>query len=113
MSDVVTGTMGSMDLNGLGSADMEQLLQGVAIQELYGSQLLMAGGIEGGMGAGPQGSLLRLMEAPGLLQQMVTALQEPEEQQQQPGQQQQQIEDRGSDGEQQEQGHGSAEGSLE
>eukprot|EP00878_Enallax_costatus_P011519 GHUV01012025.1.p1 GENE.GHUV01012025.1~~GHUV01012025.1.p1 ORF type:complete len:534 (+),score=238.87 GHUV01012025.1:496-2097(+) len=79
----LAGTMGSMDLNELGSADMEQLLQGAAIQDLYGSQLLMAGGIEGGMGGGgPQGSLLRLMEAPVLLQQMVTALQEPQQQQQ-------------------------------
>jgi hypothetical protein len=71
--------MGSMDLHELGSADMEQLLQGVAIQDLVGNQLLMSGGIEGGMGgmAGPQGALLRLMEAPGLLQQMFAGLQDP------------------------------------
>lgn len=73
------GTMGSMDLQGLGSSDMEQLLQGVAIQDLVGNQLLMSGGMEGGMGgmAGPQGALLRLMEAPGLLQQMFAGLQDP------------------------------------
>lgn len=99
--------MGSMDLDGLGSADMEQLLQGVAIQELYGSQLLMAGGIEGGMGGGPQGSLLRLMEAPGLLQQMVTALQEPE-QQQVPGEQQQEAQEQRRNEGEQEQAQGSA-----
>jgi hypothetical protein len=71
--------MGSMDLRELGSSDMEQLLQGVAIQDLVGNQLLMSGGIEGGMGgmAGPQGALLRLMEAPGLLQQMFAGLQDP------------------------------------
>lgn len=62
--------MGSMDLAGFGSADIEQLLQGAEIQELYGNQLLMAaGGAEG-----PQGSsLLRLMEAPGRLQQLMAA----------------------------------------
>lgn len=90
--------MGSMDLRELGSSDMEQLLQGVAIQDLVGNQLLMSGGIEGGMGglAGPQGALLRLMEAPGLLQQMFAGLQDPaaaagqQQEQEQPGEEQQQ-----------------------
>ncbi|KAF6259607.1 hypothetical protein COO60DRAFT_1512708 [Scenedesmus sp. NREL 46B-D3] len=92
------GTMGSMDLRELGSSDMEQLLQGVAIHDLVGNQLLMSGGIEGGMGglAGPQGALLRLMEAPGLLQQMFAGLQDPaaaagqQQEQEQPGEEQQQ-----------------------
>lgn len=106
------GTMGSMDLNGLGSADMEQLLQGVAVQELYGNHLLMAGSIEGGMGgAASQGSLLRLMEAPGILQQMVTALQEPEQQERQPSSQQQQQTEDGTAGQQQQtEQHESADG---
>jgi hypothetical protein len=33
--------MGSMDLATLGSANMEQLLQGASMEELYGHQLLM------------------------------------------------------------------------
>jgi hypothetical protein len=107
--------MGSMDLHELGSSDMEQLLQGVAIQDLVGNQLLMSGGIEGGMGgmAGPQGALLRLMEAPGLLQQMFAGLQDPAaagEQQAQEGpdgvQQQQQQEVHGAGEEQEAAGEG-------
>uniref|UniRef100_A0A383W8V9 UBA domain-containing protein n=1 Tax=Tetradesmus obliquus TaxID=3088 RepID=A0A383W8V9_TETOB len=105
------GTMGSMDLQGLGSSDMEQLLQGVAIQDLVGNQLLMSGSMEGGMGgmAGPQGALLRLMEAPGLLQQMFAGLQDPaaagqqQEAQEQPdGTQQQQQQQAQSAAEEQE-----------
>lgn len=58
---------GTIDLEGLGSADMEQLLQGGGIQDLIGNHLLMsaaAGGVDASQGP----SLLRLMEAPGLLQ---------------------------------------------
>jgi hypothetical protein len=89
-----------MDLHELGSSDMEQLLQGVAIQDLVGNQLLMSGGMEGGMGGigGPQGALLRLMEAPGLLQQMFAGLQDPAA----AGQQEQQQQQQQGTGEQQE-----------
>eukprot|EP00877_Chromochloris_zofingiensis_P012494 jgi/Chrzof1/7499/Cz02g26020.t1 len=62
--------MGSMDLAELGSADMEHLLQGVGIDELYGSQLLFPGGMESGV-AGAQDVLLRLVETPALLQQVL------------------------------------------
>jgi hypothetical protein len=58
---------GAIDLEGLGSADMEQLLQGAGIQDLIGNHLLMSAAAGGGEASqGP--SLLRLMEAPGLLQ---------------------------------------------
>ncbi len=66
--------MGSMDLAELGSADMEQLLQGVGVGDVYGGQALFGGG--GGVDAAMGGAgdvLLRILDAPGLLQHVLQA----------------------------------------
>ncbi len=62
-----SGTMGSMDLATLNSADMEQLLQGAGVGEMYEHLLFQAGGMEAAGVAGAQDVLLRLMEAPAAL----------------------------------------------
>lgn len=85
---------GTMQLANLGSADMEQLLQGANLQELtLGNQLLMPGGMDTAM-AGPQATLLRLLDSPAFLEQVAAgmqALQGADQQQvQQPQQQEQQ-----------------------
>jgi hypothetical protein len=64
-----------MQLANLGSADMEQLLQGANLQELtLGNQLLMPGGMDTGM-AGPQATLLRLLDSPAFLEQVAAGMQ--------------------------------------
>lgn len=87
-----------MQLANLGSADIEQLLQGANLQELtMGNQLLLPGGMDASL-AGPQSTLLRLLDSPAFLEQVAAgmqALQDGEEQQQQPDQQQRQEPDTG------------------
>lgn len=75
---------------------MEQLLQGANLGELaLGNQLLMPGGIDTAM-AGPQATLLRLLESPAFMDQVAAGMQAlqgaaaDEEQQQQQEQQDQQ-----------------------
>lgn len=58
--------MGAVQLHSLGSADMEQLLQGQPLHDVLGGQLLASGNSEA------QGALLRLMD-PGAFQQVVAA----------------------------------------
>jgi hypothetical protein len=89
---------------------MEQLLQGANLQELaLGNQLLMPGGMDTAM-AGPQATLLRLLDSPAFLEQVAAGMQalqnEPEQQQPaQPGNQQQpQQQQQPSDQEGQQQG---------
>jgi hypothetical protein len=63
--------MGSMDLSEMNSSDMEQLLQGANLDELYGHQLLFPGAL-GAEAAGigmPQDALLRIVDVAQLLQQ--------------------------------------------
>jgi hypothetical protein len=77
---------------------MEQLLQGANLGELaLGNQLLMPGGMDTAM-AGPQATLLRLLESPAFMEQVAAGMQalqgaaaddEQQEQQQDPQQQQQ------------------------
>lgn len=55
----------------MGSADMEQLLQGVDVEELVGHQLFPGAVEPGGLGSNAHDVLLRLMEAPGLLAQVM------------------------------------------
>lgn len=89
---------GNIQLANFGSADMEQLLQGANLQELaLGNQLLMPGGMDTAL-AGPQATLLRLLDSPAFLEQVAAGMQalqnDPEQQQQQqppqPSNQQQQ-----------------------
>lgn len=86
---------GNLQLANFGSADMEQLLQGANLQELtLGNQLLMPGGMDTAM-AGPQSTLLRLLDSPAFLEQVAAGMQalqsgEEQQQQQQGGVQQQQ-----------------------
>jgi len=85
---------GTVQLANLGSADIEQLLQGANLQELQlGNQLLMPGGMDTGL-AGPQSTLLRLLDSPAFLEQVAAGMQalqsgNEQQQQQQPQQQQQ------------------------
>jgi hypothetical protein len=60
-----------MDLAQLGSADMEQLLQGINIDELMGSQLFPGAVEPGTLGTNAHDVLLRIMESPGLLHQVL------------------------------------------
>jgi hypothetical protein len=81
-----------MDLAQLGSADMEQLLQGINIDELVGSQLFPGAVEPGSLGSNAHDVLLRIMESPGLLHQVLhaapgQAAQTQQAQQAQPGQQ--------------------------
>lgn len=82
---------------------MEQLLQGANLQELtLGNQLLMPGAMDTAM-AGPQSTLLRLLDSPAFLEQVAAGMQalqsgdgqpqQPQQggvQDQQPGEQDQQ-----------------------
>jgi hypothetical protein len=89
-----------MDLAQVGSADMEQLLQGIDIEELVGSQLFPGAVEPGSLGTNAHDVLLRIMEAPGLLHQVLNsggggggaagAQQQQQRQQQQQQQRQQQ-----------------------
>jgi hypothetical protein len=69
---------------------MEQLLQGANLQELtLGNQLLMPGAMDTAM-AGPQSTLLRLLDSPAFLEQVAAGMQalqsgEVQPQQSQPG----------------------------
>jgi hypothetical protein len=94
---------GTLQLANFGSADMEQLLQGANLQELtLGNQLLMPGAMDTAM-AGPQSTLLRLLDSPAFLEQVAAGMQalqsgdgqpqQPQQggvQDQQPGEQDQQ-----------------------
>lgn len=93
------GPAGAVQLANLGSADMEQLLQGANLGELaLGNQLLMPGGMDTAM-AGPQATLLRLLESPAFMEQVAAGMQalqgaaadEEQEQQQEQQQQDQQL----------------------
>lgn len=77
-----------MALANLGSADMEQLLQGANLQELtLGNQLLMPGAMDT---AGPQSTLLRLLDSPAFLEQVAAGMQALQSGDEQPQQQPQQ-----------------------
>jgi hypothetical protein len=94
-----------MQLANLGSADMEQLLQGANLQELtLGNQLLMPGGMDTAM-AGPQATLLRLLDSPAFLEQVAAGMQvlqgADEVQQQQEQQQRQQAQQQNQQAQQQ------------
>ncbi len=66
---------GTLQLAQFGSADMEQLLQGANLQELtLGNQLLMPGAMDTTM-AGPQSTLLRLLDSPAFLEQVAAGMQ--------------------------------------
>jgi hypothetical protein len=96
-----------MQLANLGSADMEQLLQGANLQELtLGNQLLMPGGMDTAM-AGPQATLLRLLDSPAFLEQVAAGMQvlqgADEVQQQQEHQQGQQARQQSQQAQQQQQ----------
>lgn len=70
-----------MDLAQLGSADMEQLLQGINVDELMGSQLFPGAVEPGSLGTNAHDVLIRIMESPGLLQQVLQGGQGPGAQQ--------------------------------
>ena len=78
--------MGSMDLSEMNSSDMEQLLQGANLDELYGHQLLFPGAL-GAEAAGigmPQDALLRIVDVAQLLQQAFGQATEQEAEEQAP-----------------------------
>ncbi|KAF8069378.1 hypothetical protein HT031_001493 [Scenedesmus sp. PABB004] len=112
------GSVASMDLNELGSADMEQLLAGMPVADLHAQHQLLAAGGDAALGGG-QGGAMRLMDVGSVVAALAHAAaagqqaqqQAQQQQAQQQQAQQQQAREGGGGSEQQQQPPGGGAGS--